>query len=176
MAGSITVTQASLQITASSTAIAAGAPAPTITASYSGFVNTENSTNLTTQPTCSTTYTVGSPVSPPTYPTTCSGAVDNNYNISYVGGTVTVNPAPGPLQITAGPVTGFQNYTYPATLLGATGGTPPYTWSGASIAGMNLTAGGGLTGYRLRLERQTSQSRTPIVFPYRLRSPSIRPP
>ena len=44
-------------------------------------------------------------------------------------------------------MTGFQNYTYPATLLGATGGTPPYTWSSASITGMNLTAGGVLTGY-----------------------------
>ncbi len=50
-------------------------------------------------------------------------------------------------QITAGPVTGFQNYTYPATLLGATGGAPPYTWSGASISGMNLTADGVMTGF-----------------------------
>ena len=89
--GSVTVTQAPLTITASSTTIGAGAPVPTITAGYSGFVNTENSTNLTAQPTCSTTYTVGSPVSPPTYPTTCSGAVDNNYNISYVGGLVAVS-------------------------------------------------------------------------------------
>ncbi|HTS48240.1 MAG TPA: MBG domain-containing protein [Bryobacteraceae bacterium] len=147
MPGSINVSQAPLQITASSTTITQGAPVPSITPGYSGFVNSENYTNLTTQPACSTTYTVGSPASPPTYPTTCSGAVDNNYNISYVAGTVTVNAAAAPLAITAGPVAGFQNYTYPATLLAATGGTPPYTWSGASIAGMNLTAGGVLTGY-----------------------------
>ena len=64
MPGSITVSQASLQITASSATITQGDPVPTITASYSGFVNTENSTNLTTQPICSTTYTQGSPASP----------------------------------------------------------------------------------------------------------------
>jgi large repetitive protein len=52
----------------------------------------------------------------------------------------------GPLTITTGGVPGFQNYTYPATLLAASGGAPPYTWSGTLPAGMNVTSNGILTG------------------------------
>jgi hypothetical protein len=149
--GSITVTQVALQITASSTTIPYGAPVPTITPSYSAFVNGETAATLSvspnTAPVCSTVYTQGSAAG--NYTTSCTGAVDGNYNISYVGGTVIVTPPATPLQITAGPVTGFQSYTYPATLLTATGGAPGYTWSwsGAPISGMNLTAAGVLTGY-----------------------------
>ena len=72
---------------------------PTITAGYSGFVNGDTAASLTTPPTCSTTATSSSPVSPPTYPSSCSGAVDPNYTISYVPGAVTVTKAP--LTITA---------------------------------------------------------------------------
>ncbi len=102
--------------------------------------------------------------------------MDNNYTITYVGGTVTVNAAPPPLQITTGPVAGFQNYTYPATLLGATGGTPPYTWSGASIAGMNLTAGGVLTGYPTAAGTQnvtvTDSSSASVSVPFTIVPPT----
>ena len=103
-----------------------------------------------------------------------SGALPNGLNLSATGtisGTPTVSGGPfaftlrvtdaigaavtrpysimvaAALQITTGPVTGFQGSTYPATVLAATGGTPPYTWSGAAIAGMNLTSAGILTGF-----------------------------
>jgi hypothetical protein len=61
--------------------------------------------------------------------------------------SVTIVSGAAPLQITTGPVAGFQGYTYAATILTATGGVPPYTWSGASLTGMNLTSTGVLTGY-----------------------------
>ena len=98
VAGTVTVNKVPLTITASSPAIAYGS-VPTITAGYSGFVNGDSAASLTTKPTCSTTATSSSPASPPTYPSSCSGAVDPNYTISYVAGTVTVNKAP--LSITA---------------------------------------------------------------------------
>jgi RHS repeat-associated protein len=69
-----------------------GAAVPTITPSFSGFVNGQTSASLTTQPTCTTTYTTTSAAgSSPT--TSCSGAASANYTISYVAGAVTVNQA-----------------------------------------------------------------------------------
>jgi hypothetical protein len=64
---------------------------PTITAGYSGFVLGQNASALTTPPTCSTTATITSVVG--IYPSTCSGAVDANYTIGYVPGTVSITQA-----------------------------------------------------------------------------------
>ena len=97
--GSLTVNPAPLTITASSATVTYGATAPIIGSGFSGFVNNEGSTVLTTQPMCVTSYVQGSLVSGSPYPSSCSGAVDGNYTISYVPGTVTVNRAA--LQITA---------------------------------------------------------------------------
>jgi hypothetical protein len=78
-----------LTVTASNGTMTFGGTPPTITPSYSGFVNGDSPANLTTPPTCSTTATSTS--LPGNYPSTCSGAVDANYSaISYVSGTVTV--------------------------------------------------------------------------------------
>jgi hypothetical protein len=86
--GGQNVNKASFTISASSHSVIFNSAVPTITASYTGFVLGEGPTNLTTQPICSTTYTVGSLVG--TYPTKCENAVSSNYNIAYVNGTVTV--------------------------------------------------------------------------------------
>jgi hypothetical protein len=61
-----------------------------LTVGYSGFVNGDTAASLTTAPTVTTTGTASSAVG--TYPITASGAVDANYTISYVAGTLTVNP------------------------------------------------------------------------------------
>ena len=88
----LVVNQAPLTITASSATMTYGDPVPTITPSYTGFVNGQDSTGLSTQPTCTTTYTTTSAAgSSPS--TSCSGAVASNYAIGYVNGTVTVNKA-----------------------------------------------------------------------------------
>ncbi len=58
---------------------------------YSGFVNGENAGALTTLPSLSTTYTNGAPVG--TYTVTPSGAVAQNYDITYQDGTYTVGKA-----------------------------------------------------------------------------------
>jgi hypothetical protein len=95
--GTLTVTQAALTITADSQSMVYGGTFPTLTASYSGLVNGDTSASLSTQPTLSTTATPSSPVG--NYPITASGAVDPDYSINYVSGTLTVTPAP--LTITA---------------------------------------------------------------------------
>ena len=89
----LTVIKATLEVVASSPTVTYGSAVPTITATYVGFVNSETASNLTTGPACSTTYTTTSAAG--TSPSTsCSGAVDANYSISYVPGTVTVTQAP----------------------------------------------------------------------------------
>ncbi len=93
MAGTLTVTPAALTITADNQTKLYGAALPTLTASYSGFVNGDTSTSLTTQPTLSTTATAASHVAGSPYSITASGAVDSDYSISYVAGALTVTPA-----------------------------------------------------------------------------------
>ena len=109
VAGSVTVNAATLTITASSPSTTYGDSVSAITAGYSGFVNGDTAASLTSRPTCSTTATSSSPVSPPTYPSSCSGAVDPNYTIGYGGGSVTIDQAP--LTITAS----SQTTTYGST-------------------------------------------------------------
>ena len=87
--GTVTVSTAALTVKASSASMAYGGTVPTITPSYSGFVNGDSSASLTPPSTCSTTATSSSAVG--SYPSTCTGAVDPNYTISYVSGTVMVN-------------------------------------------------------------------------------------
>jgi hypothetical protein len=91
-AANAVVNQATLTITASNTSTAVGV-APTVTPSYSGFVGSDTSTSLTTQPTCTSTVTASSAAGTYNGANTCSGAVDANYAISYVAGNAVVGKA-----------------------------------------------------------------------------------
>ncbi len=93
MAGTLTVTPAGLTITANNQTKVYGAALPTLTASYTGFVNGDTSASLTTQPTLTTTATARSHVSGNPYTITAAGAVDADYTITYVAGSLTVTPA-----------------------------------------------------------------------------------
>ena len=92
--GALTVTPAPLTITADDQTKVYGAALPTLTASYTTFVNGDTAASLTTPPTLSTTATTFSDVSGSPYAITAAGAVDPDYTISYVGGGLTVTPAP----------------------------------------------------------------------------------
>src|SRR5207245_204993 len=65
---------------------------PTLTDTPTGLVNGDTSASLTTQPTLSTTATASSHVAGNPYSITASGAVDADYTISYLAGTLTVDP------------------------------------------------------------------------------------
>ena len=91
IAGTLTVTPAALTITADNQSKGYGAALPALTAKYSGFVNGDTSASLTTPPTLSTSATAASHVG--SYAITASGAVDADYAISYVAGSLTVTPA-----------------------------------------------------------------------------------
>jgi len=90
VAGTLTVTPVGLTITANSQSKPYGAALAALTVSYSGFVNGDTAARLTTPPTVTTTATASSAAG--AYPITASGAVDANYTISCVAGTLTVTP------------------------------------------------------------------------------------
>lgn len=68
-------------------------PNPALTVQYSGFVNNENTNNLSTLPVVATTATASSLVG--TYPITVTGAAAANYNMLQLGGILTVQPVQG---------------------------------------------------------------------------------
>jgi hypothetical protein len=94
IAGTLAVTPVPLSISANARSMSTGSPVPPLTASYSGFVNSDTPAQLTTP--VSLTTTASSNSSPGAYPITASGAVDPNYSISYVSGTLTVSPSVTP--------------------------------------------------------------------------------
>ena len=91
VSGTLTVTPATLTVTATNQTKAYGAANPVLTVSYSGFVNGD--TAATGDPGDASTTTATTASAPGTYPITASGAVSANYTFSYVSGTLTVAPA-----------------------------------------------------------------------------------
>lgn len=84
------IAPAALTITADNKSKIIGTPNPLLTVTYSGFVNNENVSVLTTPPAINTTAMLDSP--PGQYPITASGAVSANYTITYTDGRMTVKP------------------------------------------------------------------------------------
>ncbi len=142
--GSVTVDPAPLTITASSTTMTYGGTVPTITPSYSGFVNDDNASSLTKTPACSTSATSASAVG--TYPSSCTGAVDANYTIGYVNGSVTVEST---FRVTTTSVSSATPGVAYKERLQAVGGVTPYKWKvigGSLPKGLKLTPSGLLHG------------------------------
>src|SRR5207237_3934961 len=67
------------------------ARAPTLTASYSVFVNGDNASGLSSPVVLSTSASASSDVG--SYPVTPGGAASANYSLSFVPGTLTVTTA-----------------------------------------------------------------------------------
>jgi hypothetical protein len=186
--GSVTVDPAPLQITASSATIVYGGAVPAITPSYSGFVDNDQPDNLTAQATCTTPATSASAVAGSPYGTSCSGAADSNYSISYVPGTVTVERAPLTITVTGHQVYGgspsfevsgyggFVNGENQSVLSGglddctttATGSTPAGVYQGtiahcAGLAGANYSISYADGGFTVTDAHTTSVSALPLT-------------
>ena len=154
--GTLTVMPAPLTITADNQTMIFGTPLPTLTASYSGFVNGETAASLTTLPTLSTTATADSPSSGNPYPITASGAVDPNYAISYVAGSLTVltstiTLSPGSLDLGT-------------TTAGTAGSVASFT-----VSGSNLTADLVISARAVSRCRRTGAPRGPPAWTLRNR-------
>ena len=102
-------------ITASSSTISYGDAVPAITPWYSGLPGGQLQT--ATPATCTTTATSTSPAG--TYPTSCAGAVNGSSTITYVNGTITIEPAQVEVTASGGAmVVGGSVPTITAQLLG----------------------------------------------------------
>jgi hypothetical protein len=132
---SLLVLPAPLTITATNASMTYGGSVPALSLSYSGFVHSETPASLTTAPTFSTTGTSLSHAA--IYPITVGGAVDTNYNIAYVAGTLTINPAPLTITASNASKTYGQTATLPATAFGSVG-----LLNGDTIASVTLTSAG----------------------------------
>ncbi|MBL7872716.1 MAG: gliding motility-associated C-terminal domain-containing protein, partial [Cyclobacteriaceae bacterium] len=86
--GTLTVSKAQLNVSANNQTRLYGSANPSLTLSYSGFVNGENQTVIDSAPIISTPATLVSPVG--SYPINISGGSDNNYNLNYTNGTLTI--------------------------------------------------------------------------------------
>jgi hypothetical protein len=92
IAGTLIVTPVPLTIQADSKSRAFGQPNPELTVSYSGFVNGDGPSSLSSPVVASTMVTAESP--PGVYPITVGGAASPYYSITFVGGTLTVIAPP----------------------------------------------------------------------------------
>ncbi len=86
--GKLTITKAPLTVTAKSYTRVEGEENPAFEVTYSGWKNDETVAALTKQPTASTIADVNS--EPGTYPITVTGGEAQNYEFSYVNGTLTI--------------------------------------------------------------------------------------
>lgn len=84
----LTVTKAPLAVTSDNHVIFVGNPIPTLSMSYSGFVNSESSLDLTTQPTSTTSATMGSPVG--AYAIVPASGVSGKYSFTYINGSLNI--------------------------------------------------------------------------------------
>src|SRR5439155_23997932 len=87
----LTVTKASLTVTADDKTKTYGAGNPALTVSYAGFVNGDTAASLGGTLNVTTTATAASAVGG--YPITATGQTSGNYTIGYLAGTLTVTKA-----------------------------------------------------------------------------------
>ncbi len=154
VAGTLSITPAALTITAINETMTEGAAVPTLTASYTGLVNGDTPLSLTTPPVLETNATSTSTVAGNPFEITVGGAVDPDYTISYVNGTMTVVDTPlanGTVSATGG-VEGASPTSLTATFSDANAATisdfsGTISWGdgnpATSFTSANVTANGG---------------------------------
>lgn len=84
------ITARTLTVTAPSYALHPGDAVPSLTPAITGYVSGEGDWVLTTDPTCTTTYTSSSTPGGSPFAITCSGLVAQNYTASYTDGAISL--------------------------------------------------------------------------------------
>ncbi|ARS39462.1 hypothetical protein CA265_07280 [Sphingobacteriaceae bacterium GW460-11-11-14-LB5] len=128
----LVITRKALVITADNKNKNFGDANPALTASYNGFAGTETAAVLTSPVALSTTAITTSPAG--NYPITASGAAAANYSISYVAGTLTVNPAAQTITFAALANKLDTDGTFTLTATASSGLTVTYTSSNPAVA------------------------------------------
>ncbi|MES2279444.1 MAG: MBG domain-containing protein [Bacteroidota bacterium] len=163
-AGTMTVTKANLSIAADNKTKVYGAANPAFTATYTGFVNGDTNTGLTTQPSLVTTATSASAAG--TYPITASGAASANYNISYTAGTLIINNSTLTITATnAGKTYGAANPALAFTYSGFVNGDTPASLSTLPSVSTTATAASGAGTYPITVGGAVSSNYTLVYVP-----------
>ena len=146
--GTLTIGQATLTVTASSTNKIYGAVNPAFTANFSGFVNGDTAAALTGSPGLTTTATTNSGAG--VYPIAVTNGTLSaaNYAFTFVNGTLTVNQAT--LTVTANntnKVYGAANPTFTASYSGFVNGETAGVLAGSPSLTTVATTNSGAGGY-----------------------------
>lgn len=148
--GTLTITKAPLAVTANSYTIKQGEALPTFEATYSGFKNGETKRVLIKQPTFSCSASPSS--EPGTYDIDVSGAEAENYDISFIKGTLTIEAGSFTLTyIVDGKVYKTVSYTYGESIIPESEPTEEgYSFSGwdnipSTMPGEDVTVTGSFT-------------------------------
>ncbi len=91
--GTLSVTQASLSVTANNATRPFAQPNPAFTAAFSGFVNGDGLASLSGTLACASPATSSSPVSGSPYAINCSGVTSTNYAIHFIAGSLVITKA-----------------------------------------------------------------------------------
>ncbi|MBO9205183.1 MULTISPECIES: MBG domain-containing protein [Niastella] len=130
----LTVNKAIVTIKAIDTIRLVGQSNPTFRLTYTGFVNGENKSVLTTQPSVTTTAPDNS-IIPGTFPIEVKNAAAVNYDFSYMNGTLTVsNKLPQTISYPALPVKKYGEADFKAGAKASSGLAIVYTSSNANVA------------------------------------------
>ena len=147
--GNLTVTRATLTVTANNTNRLYGAANPAFTASYSGFVNGENTSVLSGTPSVTTSATASSNVAGSPYAITVTQGTLSaaNYTIDFVNGSLSITPAT--LTVTANNtnrVYGAANPAFTVAYSGFVNGENTSVLSGAPSVTTSATASSNVAG------------------------------
>jgi hypothetical protein len=142
---SFTIFPAVLQVAATNLAVAYGQSLPTLTYTYSGFVNSDLPSVVSGAAALSTTATTGSNAG--SYPITVSTGTlaAANYSFLYVTGTLTIQPgSQSALLLTAPSQLTYNQSAALSVTGGSSGGALTYNLTGpCSVSGGQLTANSG---------------------------------
>lgn len=148
----INVQKANLTIRADNKTKQTGQPNPSLTATYTGFVNGDTVASLTAPASLDTTATAASTAG--TYPIVASGAASPNYNFTYIQGTLTVSSAITlsklMVQPSSGSVEAGQTLQFSATAAYSDGSTAVVTstakWQSSQVSAATVNGTGLSTG------------------------------
>jgi RHS repeat-associated protein len=146
--GTLTVSQATLTVTANNTSRAYGTANPTFTDTITGFVNGDTTSVVSGSASLTTTATTSSPAGSYIITAAAGTLAATNYSFTYVNGTLTVTAATQTINFTAptSPVTyGVAPITLSATASSSLAVTFSVTSGPASVSGSTLTITGGGT-------------------------------
>jgi hypothetical protein len=160
--GVLTINKASLIVTADNQSKVYGAAVPSLSASYSGFVNGDDASSLAHPVSLGTMATSASNAG--IYAITASGATSGDYEITFVNGTLTVNKAT--LIVTVNNASRAYGQANPAFTLGYSGFVSSDSASslgGAAVFATAATSSSTIGGYSINA---TGLSSTNYVITY----------